>query len=107
MTCPNAAREVPFAAYRGTLVSAALDGKQAGDLAFAPFQCALGKVEAGEHRLDLTLYGSRVNSAGALHLAFRMNWMGPGAWRTEGDMFSYEYQVQPFGIIAAPKLLKH
>lgn len=107
MTCPNAAREVPFAAYRGTLVSAALDGKPAGDLAFAPFQCALGKVEAGEHRLDLTLYGSRVNSAGALHLAFRMNWMGPGAWRTEGDMFSYEYQVQPFGIITAPKLLKH
>ncbi len=107
MTIPNVVREVPFAAYRGILATASLDGKPIGDLAFAPFQCSLGKVEAGEHELDLTLYGSRVNSSGALHLSFRLNWMGPGAWRTTGDMFSYEYQVQPFGIISAPKLLKH
>ncbi len=107
MTIPNVVREVPFAAYRGVLASATLDGKPMGDLAFAPFQCSLGKVEAGEHTLNLTLYGSRVNSSGALHLSFRFNWMGPNAWRTNGDMFSYEYQVQPLGIISAPKLLKH
>ena len=101
-----AAREVPLGGYRGVLVSAALDGKPAGELAFAPYQCELGEVAKGEHTLDLTLYGSRVNSAGSVHLTFRVRWAGPGAWRTEGDMFSYDYQVQPFGITAAPRLLK-
>lgn len=90
-----AAREVPLGGYRGVLVSAALDGKPAGELAFAPYQCELGEVAKGEHTLDLTLYGSRVNSAGSVHLTFRVRWAGPGAWRTEGDMFSYDYQVQP------------
>ena len=101
-----AAREVPLGGYRGVLVSAALDGKAVGDLAFAPYQCDLGIVAKGGHTLDLTLYGSRVNSAGTVHLAFRIRWVGPQAWRTEGDMFSYEYQVQPFGVTVAPRLLK-
>ncbi len=103
---PNASREAPCVAYHGTLVSVELDGRPAGDLAFAPFQCDLGVVPPGEHGVDLTLYGSRVNSAGALHLTFRVEWMGPQAWRTEGDMFSYEYRVRPFGITVAPKLLR-
>lgn len=102
----TAAREVPLGGYRGTLVSASLDGRPAGDLAFAPYQCDLGKVAKGEHKLDLTLYGSRANCEGTVHLPFRIRWAGPGAWRTEGDMFSYEYQVRPLGITVAPRLLK-
>ena len=101
-----AAREVPLGGYRGVLVGAKLDGKEAGDLAFAPYQCDLGRVSKGDHTLDLTLYGSRVNSAGTVHLTFRIRWVGPGAWRTQGDMFSYEYQVQPFGVTVAPRLLE-
>ncbi len=107
MNIPNLGREVPFVAYRGVLASASLDGKPMGDLAFAPFQCSLGKVEAGEHELDLTLYGSRVNSFGAMHLSFRIHYMGPRGWRSTGDMFNYEYQIQPLGVFSAPKLLKH
>ena len=99
-------REVPLGGYRGTLVSASLDGNPVGDLAFAPYQCELGSVSKGEHMLDLTLYGSRVNCEGSVHLSFRIPWAGPGAWRTEGDMFSREYQVQPLGIIIAPRLLE-
>ena len=77
-----------------------------GDLAFAPYQCELGNVAKGEHTLDLTLYGSRVNCEGSVHLSFRIPWAGPGAWRTEGDMFCREYQVQPLGITIAPRLLR-
>ncbi len=101
-----ASREIPLGGFRGTLVSASLDGKPVGDLAFAPYQCELGKVAKGEHALDLTLYGSRVNCEGSVHLSFRISWAGPGAWRTEGDMFCREYQVQPLGITIAPRLLR-
>ncbi len=101
-----ALREVRVAAFRGALVGVALDGKEAGDIAFAPFQCGLGKVAAGKHRLDLKFYGSRVNCFGALHLSYRIAWMGPGAWRTAGDMFSYDYQLQPAGITVSPRLLE-
>ncbi|MDR0932625.1 MAG: hypothetical protein LBM70_06340 [Victivallales bacterium] len=100
------AKEVPLCGYRGVLLDATLDGKEAGDLPFAPYQCELGKVAKGEHKLDLTLYGSRMNCHGAVHLAFRCHWAGPVAWRSNGDMFSYEYQLQPFGITHAPRLLK-
>ena len=105
LTGPNAAREVLFSAFRGTLMSVRLDGKEMGDLAFAPFECALGEVAAGRHAIDLTLYGSRINCFGAVHLSFRYSWMGPQAWRTNGDMFSYEYRLQPFGLFIAPRLL--
>ena len=98
-------REVRIAAFRGTLVGVELDGKPVGDIAFAPFQCELGRVPAGKHRLDLKLYGSRINCFGALHLSYRIPWMGPGAWRTTRDMFSYDYQLQPIGITVSPRLL--
>lgn len=62
-----------------------------------------GPVEIGG---DYANYGSRVNSVGTVHLTFRIRWVGPGAWRTQGDMFSYEYQVQPFGVTVAPRLLE-
>ncbi len=106
LTTGVAAKEVPFGGYRGVLLCARLDGKDVGNLAFAPYQCDLGMVKKGEHSLDLTLYGSRVNNAGTVHITFRIRWAGPGAWRTRGDMFSYEYQIQPLGITTAPRLLK-
>ena len=102
-----AAREVPYSAYYGTLLTVKLDGHEVGHLAFSPFECYLGNVSSGKHVFDLTLYGSRVNCFGAVHLSFRHAWMGPGAWRTQGDMFSYEYRIQPFGICIAPRLLEY
>jgi len=103
----NVAKEVLFSAFRGTLMSVKLDGREAGDLAFAPFECELGEVAAGKHAFDLTIYGSRVNCFGAVHLSFRYPWMGPDAWRTRGDMFSYEYRIQPLGLFIAPRLLAY
>ncbi len=102
----DAAKEIPFCGYRGVLLSAELDGKEAGELAFAPFQCRLGKVEPGEHKLDLTLYGSRFNAHGTVHLSFRIHWLGPCRWTSKGDMFCYDYQLVPLGITLSPKLLK-
>jgi len=101
----QACREIDFASFRGTLIGVALDGKAVGDIAFSPFQLNLGKLAAGEHKLDLTLYGNRENSFGAIHLGGRIRWIGPNAWRTQGDMFTYDYFLLPLGIMKSPFIL--
>ncbi len=102
---PEVAKEVDFAAFHGTLASVAIDGREAGDIAFSPFQLALGRLEAGRHSIDITLYGSRINCFGALHRAWRMRWAGPVAWRTQGDDFAYEYSIQPLGVMKSPLVI--
>lgn len=105
--CGNlVSREVPFAGFFGTLIGVAVDGREAGAIAFAPFECPFGELSAGRHTVDLTLYGHRANSFGVIHLAFRIPWIGPQAWRTRGDLFSYEYQLRPLGITMAPRILR-
>ena len=101
----QAAREIDFASFRGTLVGVALDGNVLGDIAFSPFQLNIGKLSAGEHKLDLTLYGNRANSFGCIHLGGRIRWIGPNAWRTQGDMFTYDYFLIPLGIMKSPFIL--
>ncbi|WP_295810454.1 hypothetical protein [uncultured Victivallis sp.] len=99
-------REVPYAGFHGTLIEVAVDGREAGAIAFAPFECPLGELAAGRHAVDLTLYGHRANSFGVIHLAFRIPWIGPQAWRTRGDQFCYEYRLRPLGITTAPRILR-
>ena len=82
-----------------------MDGKAVGDIAFSPFQLNLGTLSAGQHKLDLTLYGNRANSFGCIHLSGRIRWIGPNAWRTAGDMFTYDYTLQPLGILRSPFIL--
>ncbi|MBR6058092.1 MAG: hypothetical protein IKP58_08005 [Victivallales bacterium] len=102
----QAAREIDFVSFHGTLVSLGIDGKPAGDIAFSPFQLPLGRLAAGDHQLDITLFGNRENSFGPIHLNGRIRWIGPNAWRTAGDMFTYDYALRPLGINASPFILK-
>jgi hypothetical protein len=89
--------------FKAPLITAALDGKRVGPIAFPPYRLDLGTVAAGERRLDLTVFGSRINTFGCVHLydPFAV-WIGPGAWRTTGDQWGYEYQLKPCGILTAP-----
>ncbi len=102
----DVARECDFAGFRATLIGVSVDGGPELPVAFAPFQCELGTLAAGEHTLAITVYGSRVNSFGALHLSWPEPWIGPEAWRTEGDRFTRDYRVRKFGVMIAPLLLK-
>jgi hypothetical protein len=95
------------AKFRAPLLTVDLDGRRLGPIAFAPFQLDLGALSQGAHALDITAYGSRVNTFGCLHNADeRAFWFGPNAWRTSGDDWSYEYRLRPAGLLAAPRLLR-
>lgn len=89
--------------YRGSLIGVSLDGKREGSIVLPPYTCVIENVAAGEHTLELTVFGNRHNSFAALHqIDSSCRWFGPAAWRTEGDDWCYEYRVKPFGILKSP-----
>lgn len=98
--------QIEASRFRNPLLSVAVDGKPTGEIAFAPFQLRLGALPPGEHKIDVTAFGNRVNTFGPLHNANeRVTWIGPAAWRHTGANWSYEYQLKRTGILAAPILM--
>lgn len=99
--------EVEISQYRGALVGVSLDGEPVGRIAFQPFILRTPPVKAGKHRLTYTLYGTRYNTLTALHNLnadkHRM-YIGPIYWRSEGEAWSYEYNMRPMGILKTPVL---
>lgn len=89
--------------YRGALIGVTLDGKRVGRIVLPPYDCIIENVGQGSHELELTVFGNRHNSFGALHLVNTAErWFGPGVWRTGGDNWSYEYNTKRFGILKSP-----
>ena len=89
--------------YRGALMGAALDGKEIGKIVYPPYCVCEKDVENGSHLLELTLFTHRYNTFGPVHLVNeKESWHGPGAWRSTGVNWSYEYVLRKTGILKAP-----
>ncbi len=88
--------------FHGALIDLTVDGKAFAPIAFAPYRCQLKGVKKGSHKIDLLLYGTRGNAFNPLHWANPKEWVGPGAWRTGGDDWCYEYKLRETGILMAP-----
>ena len=89
--------------YRGALIEVLLDGESVGEVVYPPYILSIGNVCAGKHRVTLKLYVPRTNGFSPLHLSDSERiWINPGAWRTKGDGFSYEYHFKPEGIMKQP-----
>ena len=89
--------------YIGALCEVSLDGGKPVTVAFSPYDACFENVRAGRHTLRIRLYGTRVNTFGALHnIAENFRWFGPQAWRTVGDYWSYEYHTKDMGLMTAP-----
>ncbi len=92
--------------YRAPVLEVFLDNQKLCNLAFSPYRLDLGTLE-GRHRIAITAYGSRINAFGALHNCDENTvWFGPGAWRTDGNSYSYEYNLKRCGILTSPKILR-
>lgn len=99
------AQAVHFPAFRAPLLSVALDRSRAKPVALAPFRFELPRLSPGRHRLGVTAFGNRHNAFGPLHHTDpQPRWLGPDAWRTEGKLWAYEYQLKPMGLLVAPRL---
>ena len=63
--------------YRGAAIKAAIDGKSAGIIAYAPYKVMAENIKPGKHKIELTLYGNRYNTFAALHNTNTANrWYG-------------------------------
>jgi len=95
---------VEVSKFNGPLTVIDLDGKRAGVIAFAPWRLELGNVSNGTHKLDITVFGNRINEFGPVHSTKTQKgyWAGSGSWYTSGSGWSYDYQLKPLGLMAEP-----
>lgn len=91
--------------FRCPLLKVKLDGRDLGRIAYAPYTVELGRLAEGTHELEITAFGNRINTFGTLHSCDEtMRWPGPGAWRSTGAAWSYEYVLKPAGLLKAPRI---
>lgn len=89
--------------WRGSLITASLDGKNAGALFLSPYQLDI-PVQEGSHTLEIVLHGTRINTFGALHMWKETRWLAPTSWRHLGDRWSEEFVFEQTGILSSPSL---
>ena len=88
------------------VLGVAIDGVECSLIALSPYRAQLGCLSEGTHRVDLTAYGNRMNTFGALHNCdYASLWYGPGAWRLDDYEWTYEYRLHASGVLMAPKVL--
>ncbi len=89
--------------YRGALLKVYVDGKDIGRCAFAPYEVTAENLAAGEHTIEIKMFGTRVNTFGGLHNCDACDdWIGPSYWYTKGDRWCYEYNLKETGILSSP-----
>lgn len=85
--------------YKGTLQTVSLDDGVEIPITFSPYKAEFDAVPAGEHTVNLTLYGHRRNSFGPVHLTnLAERYIGPNAWRSDNEKWSYDYMICEEGV---------
>jgi len=103
----NAPSEVSLTAsyFKCPVIKVHVDDTPETIIAFAPYEAKLGMLSQGTHSINITAYGNRANTFGALHNCKETElWFGPNAWRTTGYDWSYEYVLKPTGILKSPEI---
>ena len=93
--------------YKGILQTVRLDGGEEIPAIYPPYTVKFENVGAGKHTVSVTLYGHRRNGFGPVHLAnLKETWIGPTAWRTEGEAWCYDYMICEEGIMTTPRIFE-
>lgn len=91
--------------YKGALLEVQIDEETPREIFLAPYTVECGEIEAGEHRIRIRCYGTRINTFGQLHNCNKSEiYFGPKTWRTKGKDWCYEYRLHPCGILKAPEI---
>lgn len=99
--------KVEITQFRCPVIKISLDGRDCGNIAFSPYSLTINQVSAGDHTLEITAFGNRINTFGALHNCNHTErWAGPNFWRSTGSAWSYEYQLSPSSILVSPVVTK-
>jgi len=99
---PDCSLNIRTSMFRGALVSVVIDGKEVGDIAYAPYTLKSDNLKAGKHNIEFVLYGNRYNTFGALHSCGIDDYYGSHRWYKKDYEFCYEYNTRETGILASP-----
>ena len=101
---PGSKLRVP--AYAGALVKVQVCKEDLGSIVYSPYVLDLpDKPDRQELNLDLTLYGTRQNGFAQLHHTSSVFfYQSPDSWRSQGDLWCYEYQLKDVGILKSPEI---
>ena len=92
---------------KGILQTVRLDDGKEIPAIYPPYTVGFENVGAGKHIVNVTLYGHRRNGFGPVHLAnLKETWIGPTAWRTEGEAWCYDYMICEEGIMTTPRIFE-
>lgn len=90
--------------YRGGLIKVFVDGEDRGNIAFSPYALKID-CAPGEHEVAVRLYGTRQNGFAQLHHTPGIYfYQSPNSWRSAGDLWCYEYQFKPAGVLKSPEI---
>lgn len=104
-TKENGDAYIKCGAFRGPVIRAFVDDKDAGIIAIQPYTVKVENLKAGKHKLKFVLYGNRCNSFNSVHnINCDHYWNGAIRWDTEEGRWSYEYNLKEFGILHAPRI---
>ncbi len=93
--------------FKAPCVTAELDSKRIANISLSPNEADFGYIPEGDHKLDLTVSLSRINTFGALHMCEgRRQWFGPDGWHTENEDWCYQYCLSECGLLTAPRIFK-
>lgn len=100
----TAERTLQIAQFGGALMRVKVDGIDKGVVAISPNAISLGTMEKGEHKIDITVFGTRFNGFGPVHNTRKVTEdHGPGSWRTyDSPMWTDCYLLHPTGILNNP-----
>lgn len=96
--------KVALTKFRAPVIAVDLDGRRQGVIAISPYAVVTEPVAPGSHMLNLTVYGNRYNTFGAVHNTDeeKDTYCSPNFWRTSGENWAYEYQLRRTGPLVAP-----
>lgn len=90
--------------YRGALIKVIVDDQEMGRIAFSPYRLFI-PAKKGEYKVELKLCQTRINGFGQLHHTPGVYfYQSPNSWRSADDLWGYEYQFKPAGILKSPEI---
>lgn len=74
-------------------------------IVYSPYRLPFEITENGEHTIEIKVFGCRINTFGQVHHTRREKvWWDPGSWRSDGNEWTYEYNLWPQGVLKSPEL---
>ena len=103
---PGGKADIRINSFEGAACRVKVDGKDCGIIAYDPYSVIAELENDGTHTLEVTVYGNRHNTFGALHNCAQSGrasfWAGMAFWRTTDDLWCYEYMLKDTGILMSP-----